>query len=270
MRNLFLTAASTLTVAVVLLGNSLAQQAPASAPKPSTAPNTGTAAKPHPRAGASTQPLKLTTKKDKVSYAIGMNIGGGLKKNSLDVDPNIVARGLKDALTGSKPLLTEEEANAILTAFRTEIAAKRDADLKQMGETNKQAGEQFLAANKAKQGVVTLSSGLQYKVLQEGSGPKPTIADSVVCQYRGTLIDGTEFDSSYRRGQPTTFPVAGVIKGWTEALQLMPVGSKWQLFVPADLAYGERSRGPKIGPNSTLIFEVELLSIQDKNANKNP
>jgi FKBP-type peptidyl-prolyl cis-trans isomerase FklB len=131
-------------------------------------------------------------------------------------------------------------------------------------EPNKKAGDAFLAANKTKEGVVTLPSGLQYKILKEGTGPKPTPADSVVCNYRGTLIDGKEFDSSYKRGQPATFPVGQVIKGWTEALQLMPVGSKWQLFVPADLAYGDRGAGPDIGPGATLIFEVELISIKGK------
>jgi FKBP-type peptidyl-prolyl cis-trans isomerase FklB len=133
-----------------------------------------------------------------------------------------------------------------------------------MGETNKTEGEAFLAANKTKQGIVTLPSGLQYTILKEGTGPKPTASDSVVCNYRGTLINGTEFDSSYKGGQPLTFPVGGVIKGWTEALQLMPVGSKWQLFIPSQLAYGERGAGADIGPNATLIFEVELLSIQAK------
>ena len=133
-----------------------------------------------------------------------------------------------------------------------------------MGAANKTEGETFLAANKNKEGVVTLPSGLQYKILKAGTGPKPTASDSVVCNYRGTLVNGTEFDSSYKRGQPATFPVNGVIKGWTEALQLMPVGSKWQLFIPAQLAYGERGAGPDIGPNATLIFEIELLSIQGK------
>ncbi len=138
--------------------------------------------------------------------------------------------------------------------------------MKQAAETNKKEGEAFLAANKTKPGVVTTPSGLQYKILKEGTGPKPTAADKVVCNYKGTLINGTEFDSSYKRGQPATFPVGQVIKGWTEALQLMPVGSKWQLFIPADLAYGERGAGNDIGPDSTLIFEVELLSIEGKEA----
>jgi FKBP-type peptidyl-prolyl cis-trans isomerase FklB len=141
---------------------------------------------------------------------------------------------------------------------------KQQEKMQQAGATNKKEGDAFLAANKTKEGVVTLPSGLQYKILTAGTGPKPTTSDSVACNYRGTLIDGKEFDSSYKRGQPATFPVAGVIKGWTEALQLMPVGSKWQLFVPSDLAYAERGSGPDIGPNATLIFEVELLSIQSK------
>ena len=141
--------------------------------------------------------------------------------------------------------------------------------MQQEGEANQKEGDAFLAANKSKPGVVTLPSGLQYKILTAGAGPKPTAADSVVCNYRGTLINGTEFDSSYKRGQPATFPVSGVIKGWTEALQLMPVGSKWQLFVPPDLAYGARGAGSEIGPNSTLIFEVELMSIAPQGQNQN-
>ena len=153
---------------------------------------------------------------------------------------------------------------------QNEMRKKQQAEMQAAGEANKKEGDAFLAANKAKDGVVTLPSGLQYKILTQGTGPKPTATDSVVCNYRGTLINGTEFDSSYKRGEPATFPVSGVIKGWTEALQLMPVGSKWQLFVPSDLAYGERSPGPEIGPDSTLIFEVELLSIQNKSDEKNP
>jgi FKBP-type peptidyl-prolyl cis-trans isomerase len=172
---------------------------------------------------------------------------------------------LKDVLTGNKPLMTDDEAKAVIEALRSEVTAKRAAEMKRVGESNKQAGEQFLAANKTREGVTTLPSGLQYKVLKEGTGAKPTSTDTVDCQYRGTLIDGTEFDSSYKRGQPATFPVNRVIKGWTEALQLMPVGSKWQLFIPPDLAYGEHSPGGDIGPNSTLIFEVDLLSIHGKN-----
>ena len=151
-----------------------------------------------------------------------------------------------------------------------QMQAKQQEKLKEAGDANKKEGEAFLAANKGKEGVVILPSGLQYKILKEGAGPKPTASDSVVCNYRGTLINGAEFDSSYKRGQPATFPVSGVIKGWTEALQLMAVGSKWQLFIPSELAYGERGAGADIGPSSTLIFEVELLSIEDKSKDKSP
>ena len=197
-----------------------------------------------------------------------MNLGANLHKQSVPVDPNIMARGLKDALAGGKTLLTEEEARAAITAVQNDMREKQQAKMQVAGDANKKAGEAFLADNKSKDGVVALPSGLQYKVLKEGNGPKPTATDSVVCNYRGTLINGTEFDSSTKHGGPATFPVNGVIKGWTEALQLMPVGSKWQLFVPSDLAYAERGAGADIGPNATLIFEVELVSIQNKSEEK--
>lgn len=197
---------------------------------------------------------------------MGMNFGTGLRKQSIDIDPVILARGLRDAFSNGKTLLTEDEARAILTQLQADLRMKQQEAAQQVGEANKKQGLAFLEANKAKEGVVALPSGLQYKVLQEGTGPKPAATDQVVCNYRGTLLDGTEFDSSYKRGQPATFPVTGVIKGWTEALQLMPVGSKWQLFVPAELAYAERGAGGQIGPNATLIFEVELISIQKKDA----
>ncbi len=199
-----------------------------------------------------------------------MNLGTNLHKQSVPVDPNILLRGLKDALAGGKTALTEDQARAALTEVQNEMRKKQQEQMQAAGEASKKEGDAFLAANKAKEGVVTLPSGLQYKILTQGAGPKPTATDSVVCNYRGTLINGTEFDSSYKRGEPATFPVSGVIKGWTEALQLMPVGSKWQLFVPSDLAYGERSPGPEIAPDSTLIFEVELLSIEKKGDEKVP
>jgi FKBP-type peptidyl-prolyl cis-trans isomerase len=183
-------------------------------------------------------------------------------------DPALLTRGLKDGLAGGKTLLTDAEAQTVLTDMQKEMRDKQQAKQQAEGAANKKEGEAFLAANKGKEGVVTLPSGLEYKILKAGTGAKPTAGDSVVCNYRGTLINGTEFDSSYKRGQPTTFPVGGVIKGWTEALQLMPVGSKWQLFVPSDLAYGERGAGADIGPDTTLIFEVELLSIEDKSKDK--
>jgi FKBP-type peptidyl-prolyl cis-trans isomerase len=239
---------------ILLLGNVLAQQAPAATTQQSPAGSQSASA--------------LTTKKDKVSYAIGMNIGTNLHKQSVDVDPKILQQGLQDALAGGKTLLSEDEAHATLTEFQNEMRQKQQEKMQQAGEANKKEGEAFLAANKTKESVVTLPSGLQYKIITAGTGPKPTAGDSVVCNYRGTLIDGKEFDSSYKRGQPATFPVSGVIKGWTEALQLMPVGSKWQLFVPSELAYGDRGSGPDIGPNATLVFEVELLSIQSKEQNK--
>ena len=197
-----------------------------------------------------------------------MNLGANLHKQSVPVDPNIMARGLKDGLAGGKTLLTEEEARAAITAVQNDMREKQQAKMQVAGDANKKAGEAFLADNKSKEGVVALPSGLQYKVLKEGNGPKPTATDSVVCNYRGTLINGTEFDSSTKHGGPATFPVNGVIKGWTEALQLMPVGSKWQLFVPSDLAYAERGAGADIGPNATLIFEVELVSIENKSEEK--
>ena len=191
-----------------------------------------------------------------------MNVGTNLKKQSVEVDPAIVVKGMQDAIAGNKPLLTEEETRAVLMQLQEEARQKQAAKAQEVGGTNKTEGEAFLAANKTKEGVITTPSGLQYKILKAGTGPKPTAADTVVCNYRGTLLNGSEFDSSYKRGQPLTFPVNGVIKGWTEALQLMPVGSKWQLFIPAQLAYGERGAGADIGPNATLIFEVELVSIQ--------
>jgi len=283
-----------LTLAFLCILNSLAQQttpagtqqtapaagqqapaqgaAPAPAPKSSTAPKTGqgtTAKKP-------AAPFTLKTDKDKLSYAIGMDLAKGLHQQGVEVDPAVLARGLKDSLAGQKTLLTDQEEQATLTALRTELRKKQQEMREQAmqaqklaGEANKKEGDAFLAENKTKDGIVTLPSGLEYKILKEGDGPKPAASDSVVCNYRGTLINGSEFDSSYKRGQPATFGVRQVIKGWTEALQLMPVGSKWQLFIPGELAYGERGTpGGPIGPNSTLIFEVELLSIQPKDQPK--
>jgi FKBP-type peptidyl-prolyl cis-trans isomerase len=234
----------------------------------STKPKTATAT--HHTTAAKSHALTLTTQKQKFSYALGMNLGTGMHEQSVEVDPDIVARGMKDAISGAKPLLTEDEARQVMTEVRTQVQKTQQAKMQQEADSNKKDGATFLAANKSKPGVVTLPSGLQYKIITAGTGPKPTASDTVVCNYRGTLIDGKEFDSSYKRGQPATFPVSGVIKGWTEALQLMPVGSKWQLFIPSDLAYGERSPSPDLGPDSTLIFEVELISIQSKDAGKAP
>jgi FKBP-type peptidyl-prolyl cis-trans isomerase FklB len=267
MRKTFIASIIVVASSLALLGTARAQQTPpataqaAPAPKTQKAPaaKTGTAAP-----AKSSATLVLKTQKEKASYAVGMNIGKGMRKDALDVDSAILLRGIKDGFAGSKPLLSDQEMQAAFAALQDEMTKKQQAMKMQAADTNKTQGETFLAANKAKPGVVTLASGLQYKILKEGTGPKPLAGDSVVCNYRGTLIDGTEFDSSYKRGQPVTFPVGRVIKGWTEALQLMPVGSKWQLFIPADLAYGDRGAGQDIGPNATLIFEIELISIQGK------
>jgi len=208
--------------------------------------------------------MVLKDQKDKVSYSMGINIGSNLKKESIDVNPEALIRGIKDALSGGKPLMTEQEINETMMNFQKELIAKQQSRLKELGEKNKKEGEAFLAENKKREGVVTLPSGLQYKVIKEGNGKIPKLTDTVTIHYKGTLIDGTEFDSSYTRGQPATFPVKGVIAGLTEALQLMKVGSKWQLFIPSNLAYGERGAGDDIGPNATLIFEVELVSIKEQ------
>ena len=211
---------------------------------------------------ASAEDATLKNPKDKLSYGIGTDLGRNLKRLGVDVDADLLIKGFTDAMSGAKPLMTDEEIGATLNALQQQIQRKTAQAAAAAGEENKKAGEAFLAQNKAKQGVVTLPSGLQYKIIKAGDGKKPTASDTVECNYRGTLIDGNEFDSSYRRGQPATFGVSQVIPGWQEALQLMAVGSKWQLFVPADLAYGERGAGREIGPNSTLIFEVELLAIK--------
>ncbi len=197
--------------------------------------------------------LVLKNQKEKVSYIFGLNIGNSMRMQSIDIDPNILAKGIAVALAGAKPVLTDQEIQETMVAFQKEMMAKE-----------KERGEAFLAENKKKEGVKTLSSGLQYKVIKAGTGKKPKLNDTVTVHYRGTLINGTEFDSSYKRGQPATFQVSGVIPGWTEALQLMEQGAKWQLFIPSNLAYGERGAGGVIGPNATLIFELELISIQEK------
>jgi FKBP-type peptidyl-prolyl cis-trans isomerase FklB len=244
---------------------------PPAAAKPATAAKTAQtpAAKTGAAAAKTQAPLTLKTQKEKASYAIGMNIGKNLKRDAVEIDPAVLSRGLRDALAGNKLLLTDDEAKAALTALQAEVRATEEAKLKAVALENKRAGDAFLAANKTKEGVVTLPSGLEYKIIKEGTGPKPTADDTVLCHYRGTLVDNTEFDSSYKRNEPLKIPVGGVIKGWTEAIQLMPVGSKWQLFIPSDLAYGERGApGSPIGPNSTLIFEVELISIEPKQAPK--
>ncbi len=271
-----LTTAITLFAAGLLLAvNILAQQSSSSAtqttsPSSSGTSHASTAKKPATTANHAA-PLTLKTDKEKFSYALGMRMGANFKKQEVSVDPAILTRGLKDALAGGKTLLTEEQAQTALMQVQNELRQKQQAKMQAEATENKKQGEDFLAANKSKEGVVTLPSGLEYKILTEGTGPKPLASDTVECNYRGTLIDGKEFDSSAKHGGPATFPVSGVIKGWTEALQLMPVGSKWQLFIPSDLAYGNRGAGPEIGPDSTLVFEVELVSIkQPEKPGENP
>lgn len=268
MRKPFTFLLTAVAAGIIAFGNAQAQQTPPAktpqTPAAKTTPKTP-AAKPGSTTARKPAVLALQTQKDKASYAIGLNIGRSMQKDSVDIDPNILLRGMKDGLAGAKPLLTDDEAKATMVAFQADLRKKQEVKMQALSEANKTQGEAFLAENKTKEGIVTLPSGLQYKILTEGTGPKPAATDTVVCNYKGTLLDNTEFDSSYKRGQPATFPVSGVIKGWTEALQLMPVGSKWQLFIPSELAYGARGGpGGGIGPNATLVFEVELMSIQPK------
>jgi FKBP-type peptidyl-prolyl cis-trans isomerase FklB len=199
-------------------------------------------------------------KKEKTGYAIGVNIGQDMKRFSIEIDADMVAQGVKDANAG-KLKLSDEEIRTTLADLSKEMQGKENERMKTLSEKNKKEGDAFLAENKKKEGVKTLPSGLQYKIIKQGTGEAPKATDTVTTNYRGTLIDGAEFDSSYKRGQPASFPVNGVIPGWTEALQLMKTGSKWQLFIPSNLAYGERGPGP-IGPNAVLVFEIELLSIK--------
>ena len=263
----------------MLLGVAVAQQGtggPASQPstaqnpaaqgsstKSSAARKTGTSKK-----STTAAPLTLKTDAEKQSYAMGMNLGTNLHRQGITLNPALVARGLKDAQAGGKTLLTEDEARAVMTQLQAAVRQKMEAKSKDESAANRKAGEAFLADNKSKPGVVDLPDGLQYKILKDGTGPKPTASDTVSCDYKGTLISGKEFDSSAKHGGPASFPVSGVIKGWTEALQLMPVGSTWQLFIPADLAYGDRGAGSDIAPGETLIFEVTLDSIEQKKDDK--
>lgn len=200
--------------------------------------------------------------KEKLSYSMGVATANQLKRQSTEIDTDIFAKGLKDVILGSKLLMSEQEIQETLMAFQKEMVAKQAERSKALAEKNKKEGEAFLVENRKKEGITTLPSGLQYKVIKEGAGKTPKDTDTVVTNYRGSLTDGTEFDSSYKRGEPATFPVKGVIAGWTEALQLMKEGAKWQLFIPSNLAYGERGAGGVIGPNAALIFEVELISIK--------
>jgi FKBP-type peptidyl-prolyl cis-trans isomerase FklB len=217
----------------------------------------------------------LKTEDDKVSYAIGVSIGSNFRQEELKMNLEILQEGIKDGFTGSKQVLDEEEINKTMMAFQQNIRAKKQEEHKKrmeerekQGEANKEKGKEFLEANKAKEGVVTLESGLQYKILKKGTGASPKSTDTVKCNYKGTTIDGKEFDSSYKRGEPATFALNRVVKGWTEGVQLMKEGGKWQFFIPSELAYGERGAGQHIGPNEVLIFEIELLGIEKPEAKK--
>jgi len=201
------------------------------------------------------------SQEEKISYAIGTQIGSSLKNDDIAIVPEQFLSGVLDAIEGKDTKMTPEEMNATMMALQQELQKKQMEKATAAASENAEAGEKFLEENGKKEGVITTKSGLQYKVLEEGDGKKPTAADTITAHYHGTLIDGTVFDSSVDRGQPAQFPVGRVIAGWTEALQLMPVGSKWRLFIPSDLAYGERGAGNDIGPNAALIFDVELLSI---------
>lgn len=204
----------------------------------------------------------LKTQKDQVNYAIGVNLIGNFKRQGVDIDLNLVIKGMQDAFSGGKLLMPDAKLRKAFRIYQAEVRRMQTKIRTLTAEENKKEGEVFLEENGKKEGVITLPSGLQYRVITVGKGKKPTDTDSVECRYRGTLINGNEFDSSYRRGRPATFKVKGVIPGWAEALKLMPVGSKWQIFVPSRLAYGERGAGASIGPNATLIFEIELLAIK--------
>jgi FKBP-type peptidyl-prolyl cis-trans isomerase FklB len=211
---------------------------------------------------AATDAASLATDKDKLSYSIGADLGKNFKNQGIDINPDALAKGMQDGISGAQLLLTEEQMKDVLNKFQKELMAKRGAEFNKKAEENKVKGEAFLTSNKAKPGIVVLPSGLQYKILEEGKGNKPSKADTVTVEYTGTLIDGTVFDSTEKNGKPATFQVSQVIPGWTEALQLMPAGSTWEIYVPSDLAYGPRSVGGPIGPNETLVFKIHLLSVK--------
>ncbi|MBK1833054.1 FKBP-type peptidyl-prolyl cis-trans isomerase [Roseibacillus ishigakijimensis] len=206
--------------------------------------------------------VKLETDQQKASYLIGRNIGESIKADGLELDLDLLHAGLKEVAAGTESKVSDEEAQAVMMKFQQEMQAKAMAKQEAAAAENIEAGEKFLSENKKREEVTETESGLQYEVLTAGEGKKPAASDTVSVHYHGTLLDGTVFDSSVERGQPAEFPVGGVIQGWVEALQLMPVGSKWKLYIPSDLAYGNRGSGPNIGPGETLVFEVELLDIK--------
>jgi FKBP-type peptidyl-prolyl cis-trans isomerase len=237
-----------------------AQQEPAKAPAAPAAKAPPAAPGKAPAGQAPASAFK--TQKEKLSYAIGMEMGKGVKTQGIDVDPAMLVQGLNDAISGGKPKMSEEELKQVITALQQDIRQKQTAVQQAAGAENKTKGDAFLAENVKKDGVVALPDGLQYKILTAGQGKKPAETDTVLCNYKGTFIDGTEFDSSTQAGKPVPFEVKNVIPGFKEVLQLMPVGSKWQVFIPSSLGYGDRGAGSVIGPNATLIFEIELVSIQ--------
>jgi FKBP-type peptidyl-prolyl cis-trans isomerase len=248
--------AMTISLGVACLAGCASHSKPGATPAKPVATATRTPATPTP---ASTN--VLGNEKARISYAIGMSMGHALQRQEIEVDVSLVARGITDLLSAGPTLLTPEQAQETMTAFQKELAAKQQKMREEAAAKNKAEGAAFLATNKNNPGVITLPSGLQYTAITNGNGTVPLSSDIVTVNYRGTLIDGTEFDSSLKRGKPTQFSVGSVIHGWTEALMLMPIGSKWKLFVPSELAYGERGR-PGIPPNSVLIFEIELLSAE--------
>lgn len=212
--------------------------------------------------GLATETEAITTQRDKVNYAIGVNLIGSFKQQGVEIDLDVVMQGMKDAAAGGKLLLSEDELRTAITQYQSKIRQRRPQDVSKAAADNKVEGETFLAGNQKKAGVVTLESGLQYKIIKAGDGKKPTEKDTVECQYRGLFVNGNEFDSSYHDESPALFKVAEMIPGWRQALPLMPVGSKWQLFVPSQLAYGEHGKGGSIGPNTALVFEIELLAVK--------
>jgi FKBP-type peptidyl-prolyl cis-trans isomerase FklB len=260
-RFFFPTIASVLSISGVLTFSTVLAQAQQPKPEPI---NGGLTPPAQAKAAAGPAVPGLTSDKQKASYGIGLRIGGEMHAGQLssdDLDLQAFVRGVTDAIAKKKPALSEEDLQQGMMNFRTELSTRLQDKAKTLGDKNKKEGEAFLAANKTKDGVKTLASGLQYKVIKSGNGATPGPTDTVKAHYKGTLLDGTVFDSSYDRGEPTEFPVNGVIKGWTEALQLMKVGDKWQLFVPSNMAYGEHGVGGDIGPNAVLVFEVELLDV---------
>lgn len=203
----------------------------------------------------------LETEEQKVSYSFGLVLGKRMQNDLPDLNVDVFMQGVKDAIEEKAPLLNDEQVGEVLSKFQRDMQQQQMEEVKKVADENAKVGSDFLAENKDKEGVVTLESGLQYKVLKEGKGPQPGASDVVKVHYTGSLINGEVFDSSVERGEPVTFPLNGVIAGWTEALQLMPTGSKWQLYIPSDLAYGANGNR-SIGPNETLLFDVELISIE--------